>query len=96
MRVTGGAVMGVDRCICHNVTFKHLLELAKHLGADFEKLQEATKLGTTCGMCQSYARIALCTGKSRLPVMSDATLARTLAQLKLHDQVTPGGGDAAK
>jgi bacterioferritin-associated ferredoxin len=78
--------MSVDRCICKNVTFKRLLEVATHLGVDFASLQAATGCGTGCGLCVPYARIALKTGKTRLPVMTDAQCNAILHE-ELHSSI---------
>lgn len=72
--------MSVDRCICRNVTFKHLIELSKHLGCDVEKLQEATSAGYGCGMCVPYIHVAVKTGKARVPLMSHAQSERVMAE----------------
>jgi bacterioferritin-associated ferredoxin len=74
--------MSVDRCICRNVTFKHLIELSKHLGCDVEKLQEATTAGSGCGMCVPYMYVAVQTGKPRVPVMSHAQSERVLSEAR--------------
>lgn len=62
--------MSVDRCVCMNVTFKRLLELARQPGWDFLSLQQATGCGTACGMCVPYIHVALKTGRTRQPIMT--------------------------
>jgi bacterioferritin-associated ferredoxin len=70
--------MGVDRCVCHRVTFRQLHELSRIVGQDFERLREATGCGSTCGMCVPYIKVAMKTGRVRVPVMSDGELASVL------------------
>ncbi len=76
--------MSVDRCICRNVTFKHLIELSKHLGCDMEKLQEATGAGQGCGMCVPYLYVAVQTGKSRIALMSNAQSERVMSEVRAN------------
>ncbi len=73
--------MGVDRCICHRVSFKTLLELSKQVGPDYSKLAAITQCGTNCGMCVPYILLALSTGKARVPVMREEELAREMARI---------------
>jgi NAD(P)H-nitrite reductase large subunit len=76
--------MSVDRCICRNVTFKHLIELSKHLGCNVEKLQDATSAGHGCGMCVPYIYVAVQTGKSRIGLMSNAQCERVLNEARAN------------
>lgn len=76
--------MSVDRCICYNISFKRLHELAVHLGADLDELQNATGCGTGCGMCTPYIKMSLRTGKHRLPIMTDAQ-----AQQVMREPIEP-------
>lgn len=61
--------MSVDRCICHDVPFRLVLDLAAD-GATFEQICDQTGCGTGCGMCEPYARLALQLGVDRLPVLT--------------------------
>lgn len=61
--------MSVDRCICHDVPFRRVLDLAAD-GATFEQICDQTGCGTGCGMCEPYARLALFLGVDRLPVLT--------------------------
>jgi bacterioferritin-associated ferredoxin len=61
--------MGVDRCVCRDVTFARLIRLARERGAGFGELRRLTGCGTGCGMCIPYIRVALATGRAELPVM---------------------------
>jgi bacterioferritin-associated ferredoxin len=66
----------VDRCVCHQVLFAELLRVHREMGADLEELRKRTGCGTGCGLCIPYIKVALATGRERLPVMSDAELKR--------------------
>ncbi|MFO0832661.1 MAG: hypothetical protein U0637_12570 [Phycisphaerales bacterium] len=89
--------MAVCRCICRRVTFRFMLDKAKELGllselgqddaGVFARLQEETGIGTGCGACVPYARVALRTGKSSLPVMRVTELERILGPSGV--EVTP-------
>lgn len=65
-----GAAMTVDRCICHDVRFEAILELAEQGVTDLRELARRTGCGTGCGLCVPYIRIVLRTGQTVLPVMS--------------------------
>jgi bacterioferritin-associated ferredoxin len=88
VRVLRCCCMAVNRCICRGVMFSELLERARALGLadqiaidDLEvlaRLQDDTRLGTGCGACVPYARVALRTGRTNLPVMSPAEFERVL------------------
>jgi bacterioferritin-associated ferredoxin len=69
------AAAPINRCVCRDVTFERLLELAAG-GAGLDDLQRRTGCGTGCGLCVPYIRAALATGRARLPIMSGAELAR--------------------
>ena len=66
----------VDRCVCRQVMFAELVRLHRETGAGFEELQRRTTCGTGCGMCVPYIKVALATGRVRLPVMGDEQLRR--------------------
>jgi bacterioferritin-associated ferredoxin len=61
--------MGVDRCVCHGVTFAELKRIARRTGAGMEGLQARTGCGRGCGLCIPYIRIMLETGRTDLPVI---------------------------
>lgn len=66
----------VHECVCHGVSFAELLRLHRETGATVEELSRVTGCGTSCGMCLPYIRVALATGRARLPVMGEAELKR--------------------
>lgn len=68
--------MLVDRCVCHQVTFRELKQIADRDGADLEELSRRTHCGTGCGMCRPYIEVMLATGRTELPVMNEGECAR--------------------
>lgn len=78
--------MGVDRCICHNVTFAELLRMHRETGAAFEALRERTGCGSGCGLCEPYVRLAIKTGRTALPVMSLDDLAELREEFEGADR----------
>ncbi|MCC6425380.1 MAG: (2Fe-2S)-binding protein [Phycisphaerales bacterium] len=61
--------MQVDRCVCHDITFERLKQLADERGIDAAGLRELTGCGGGCGMCIPYIHVMLRTGQTSLPVM---------------------------
>jgi bacterioferritin-associated ferredoxin len=74
--------MPVDRCVCHQVRFSRLLEVASEVGRDFDALARTTNCGSGCGMCVPYIRLMLMTGKTSLPVMKPEDIKRMLQDLQ--------------
>lgn len=60
----------VDRCVCHNVLFADLIDLARRENLSPAGLSARTQFGTGCGLCVPYVILALRIGKSELPVLS--------------------------
>lgn len=63
--------MGVSRCICHNVPFTTIAEMAKR-GMTFAQIQTETKCSTGCAMCEPYVHVVIRTGRTIVPVLSQA------------------------
>lgn len=59
----------VDRCVCQNITFAELKEIALRLGNDLESLLSETGCGEGCGMCRPYIEQMLKTGEIEFPVI---------------------------
>lgn len=59
---------GVDRCVCHDVSFAELLRLSRERGWGFAELQRESGCCTGCAMCEPYARRALQTGETTIPL----------------------------
>ncbi len=72
--------MAVDRCICHDVTFAELLQLAKRDGLGFESIRRQTGCATSCARCEPYIRLSLRTGLETLPILSEEEQARILSE----------------
>ena len=68
--------MSVDRCYCREITFRQLKALAERVGKDVNRLCEASGAGTSCGLCRPYIRVMLATGRTELPVLTDADVER--------------------
>lgn len=57
--------MPVDRCICHDISFIEIKQIAKERGfTSLEEIQEARVSSTNCKMCEPYIRAMLKTGKT--------------------------------
>jgi bacterioferritin-associated ferredoxin len=82
--------MPVNRCVCRDVPFEHVVRLAREEAMSFEAISQRTGCGTGCGMCVLYAKVAIRTGRASLPPMSDAELRRLL------DEPSTGGPGPAK
>jgi bacterioferritin-associated ferredoxin len=74
--------MAVDRCVCHEVPFAHLLELHRSEGLSLEQLSERTGCCTGCTSCEPYVKIALATGETDLPVMNGRELYEALKEIE--------------
>jgi bacterioferritin-associated ferredoxin len=62
----------VDRCVCHEVTFARLRELARETGAGVEELSARTGCCTGCGLCRPYVERMLRTGRTSFEVLPTA------------------------
>lgn len=71
--------MCVDRCICSEISFRTLIEIASRESLDFDELCERTGAAQSCSMCAPYLRAALRTGRVSFPVMTEREL-RSLPQ----------------
>ncbi len=57
--------MPVDRCICHNISFRQIKEIAEEKGYhDIQELQAEKISSTNCKLCQPYVKEVLRTGKT--------------------------------
>jgi bacterioferritin-associated ferredoxin len=70
--------MGVERCICHEVSLEDVVRRAK-TGQSFAQISSETGCCTGCGMCEAYVHVAMATGQSQLAVMSAGQVERVLA-----------------
>ena len=65
----------IDRCYCREIPFTELHERAVRDGLNVEQLCAATGAGTGCGLCRTYLRVVLATGRTSLPVMNEREVA---------------------
>lgn len=73
--------MGVDRCVCHNITLAELKALSKP-GTTVADLSAKTGCCTGCGMCKPYVILMLRTGRTHFPVLAPHEAERLSAQSK--------------
>lgn len=58
--------MAVERCICHNIHFKKILEIAERDGlTTVDELQEKGICCTNCKLCVPYIKESLRTGATQ-------------------------------
>lgn len=55
-------------CICRNLTIKELIEYKKESGEDTEAVLLKSKVGTGCGACLPFIRVALNMGWEEVPL----------------------------
>jgi len=53
----------IDRCVCHNVTFKKLVNISKKYDISIEQAAKKLELGNKCGMCLPYIELTIKTGR---------------------------------
>src|SRR4051812_25750933 len=63
--------MPVHRCVCHEISFRELKQIAERDGATLEELARRTGCTTSCGLCRPYIEVMLATGRTELPVMTE-------------------------
>ena len=73
--------MAVDRCVCHEVSFAELKELARSAGCTLEELRDKTNCCTGCGMCGPYVRLMLKTGQTSFEPMLPDQIEQALLRL---------------
>jgi bacterioferritin-associated ferredoxin len=61
----------VTRCVCHDITFRELKQLADREGLTLPDLARRTGCTTSCGLCRPYIEVVLATGQTELPVMTE-------------------------
>ena len=59
----------VRRCVCFDMSFRELREMAEAEGCGIGGLHKKTGIGARCGLCIPYIRLMLLTGKTELPVL---------------------------
>lgn len=62
--------MVVDRCICHETSFRELKEIARERGLNsVEELREAGLSSTNCKLCVPYIKRMLETGETHFDLL---------------------------
>lgn len=57
--------MPVDRCICHEISFSEIKQIAKEKGlTTIEEIQKVGISSTRCKLCEPYVRAMLKTGET--------------------------------
>lgn len=60
----------VTRCVCHELEFAALKDLAQTMNFDFDQLRAWSGCCTGCGTCEPYVRLMLKSGQTRFAVLS--------------------------
>ena len=60
--------MGVDRCVCYDVTLAQLKAISTN-DTTLDELSDKTGCCTGCGMCKPYVILMLRTGHTHFPVL---------------------------
>lgn len=68
--------MPIDRCVCRQIQFEELRDIAAEESLGFEALLDSTGCGSSCGLCVPYIQAMLATGRTTFPVMSPRELER--------------------
>lgn len=79
----------VTKCVCHDLEFAALKDLAGAMGFDFEKLRGWSGCCTGCGTCEPYVRLMLETGQTRFAVLSPAEAAAIIQRGRENEKGPP-------
>jgi len=80
----------VSKCVCHDLEFASLKELARTMSLEFDALCAWSGCCTGCGTCEPYVRLMLQTGQTRFAVLSPAEAARIIAAARAKESGPPG------
>ncbi len=61
----------IDRCVCKNLSFRELLDMAAILGPDIDLIALSTGASIECGTCRPWLEKALATGCARFELHPD-------------------------
>lgn len=81
----------VTKCVCHDLEFAALKDLARAMDFDFEKLRAWSGCCTGCGTCEPYVRLMLKTGATRFAVLSAQDAAVIIAQARADSATNEKG-----
>jgi bacterioferritin-associated ferredoxin len=79
----------VTKCVCHDLEFGALKDLARSMDFDFDSLRAWSGCCTGCGTCEPYVRLMLRTGQTRFTVLSAAEAAKVVADAR-NEKGPPG------
>ena len=79
----------VTKCVCHELEFSALRDLARTMGLDFEALRAWSGCCTECGTCEPYVRLMLETGQTRFAVLSREDAAAIMARSRCNEKGPP-------
>ncbi len=68
--------MPIDRCVCRQIPFEELRDIAAEESLGLDALLDTTGCGSSCGLCVPYIQAMLATGRTTFPVMSPRELER--------------------
>ncbi len=77
--------MPIDRCVCRQISFDTLRDIAAEESLGIEALLDSTGCGSSCGLCVPYIQAMLATGRTSFPVMSPRELERLSKGGATHD-----------
>lgn len=80
--------MPVNRCVCHDVSFRTLIDLAHAKPCTIDELADKTGATTGCGTCLPYLKLALATRQPDLPVMSQRDLEAAIQAATTNSNLT--------
>jgi bacterioferritin-associated ferredoxin len=63
-------IVMVEKCVCHDVSFAHLLAwAADRSNTTVDDVRDTFGCSGSCGMCRRYIEQALATGEPRIPLV---------------------------
>lgn len=72
----------IDRCVCKDLSFSELLDMAAILGPDLDLIALSTGAGIECGTCRPWLEKALASGCTRFELRADEV--EDFAGLRAH------------
>ena len=72
--------MAVDRCVCQKRAFGELIAEAARTGESAAALSERTGCGMKCGLCRPYLKLAIVTGETSFPPMTEGAIEERILQ----------------
>ncbi len=82
----------VHKCVCHDLEFARLKDLAHAMDLDFDALCAWSGCCTGCASCEPYVRLMLETGRTRFAVLSAEEAARIVVRGRNEKEPPEIGG----